>query len=161
MKRVFQSLSEFRGQLPAAGTLIGIDHGSKTLGIAVSDHERRISSPLTTIRARKFSERMRQLRAVCDRRNVAGIVIGLPRNMDGTEGPRCQSVRAFARNLASGIDLPITFWDERLSTHEAGNMMIEAGVNWQKRSESIDRVAASLILQDALDALETCEADPD
>lgn len=161
MNRVFQSLGGFCGQLPLAGTLIGIDHGAKSLGIAVSDHERRISSPLTTIRARRFNERIRQLQTVCDQRDVAGVVIGLPRNMDGTEGPRCQSVRAFARNLASRVDLPITFWDERLSTHEAESMMIDAGVDRRRRSESIDRVAASLILQGALDALTTREADPD
>ena len=161
MSRVFQSLGGFHRQLPGAGALVGIDHGAKSLGIAVSDHERRISAPVVTIRARKFGERMRQILTVCDGRDAVGIVIGFPRNMDGTEGPRCQSVRAFARNLASRVDLPITFWDERLSTHEAENMMIEAGVNRRRRSESIDRVAASLILQGALDALAEHGAETD
>ena len=134
--------------------LIGLDLGSRTIGVALSDVERTIATPLETIRRTRFSrdaERLCQLIATHD---VGGIVIGLPVSMDGTEGPRCQSVRQFARNLLGVIDLPTAFWDERLSTAVVERMLIEeADMSRKRRGRVIDKLAAAYILQGALDAI--------
>ena len=134
-------------------TLIGIDLGSKTIGIAVSDHNWQIASPLETIQRTKFSRDIERLIGIIQSRYSGGLVLGLPRNMDGSEGPRCQSTRTFAKNLSSFTDLPITFWDERLSTVASKRVLWETKISSKKQSEKIDHIAASFILQGVLDRL--------
>ena len=136
-----------------SGALMGLDPGTKTIGVAVSDGLRSVASPLETVRRRKFTQDAGRLIELIEGREVAGIVIGLSRNMDGSEGSRAQSVRAFARNLAGLADLPIAFWDERLSTVAAERALLEADTSRAKRAERIDSVAAAYILQGFLDRL--------
>ncbi len=133
--------------------LAGLDLGDKTIGVAVSDSLRQVASPLETIRRRKFTADAEQLLEILDKRRIGGIILGLPLNMDGSEGPRCQSTRAFARNLARLSELPIGFWDERLSTVAAEKALLEADTTRKRRSEVIDHVAAGYILQGALDRM--------
>ena len=135
------------------GPLIALDPGTKTIGVAVSDGLAQVATPLTTIRRKKFSADGAALQQILAERQIAGLVLGLPRNMDGSEGPRCQSTRAFARNLTQLIDLPISFWDERLSTVMAEKALLEADTSRKRRAEVIDHVAAGVILQGALDRL--------
>ncbi len=132
---------------------MGLDVGTKTIGVAISDVLRGIASPLETIRRTKFQADAARLLQLAGEHGVAAIVIGFPLNMDGSEGPRVQSTRAFARNLRALTDLPIAFWDERLSTAAAERSMLEADMSRARRAASIDRVAASFILQGALDRL--------
>ena len=132
---------------------LGIDPGTKTIGVAVSDGLRSTATPLETIKRKKFTVDAARLTELVDERGVAGIVLGLPLNMDGTEGPRVQSTRAFARNLAPVIPLPLVFWDERLSTVAAERALLEADTSRKRRAEVIDHVAAAYILQGALDRL--------
>ncbi len=146
-------LDAFRAALPASGPLMGLDLGTETIGVAVSDGFRRVASPLETIRRKKFGIDAKALLEIAEGRDVAGIVLGLPLNMDGTEGPRCQSTRAFARNLDPLANRPIGFWDERLSTVAAERALLEADTSRRRRGEVIDHVAASFILQGALDRL--------
>ena len=151
-------LSNMRGHLTRGQRLLGIDPGSKTLGLAISDSALAVASPLETIRRGKFTEDAARLADVCAERNVGGMVIGLPVNMDGSEGPRCQSVRQFARNLAekAGFTQPVAFWDERLSTAAVERLLIdEADMTRKRRAEVVDKMAAAYILQGALDALAT------
>ncbi|MCC1480336.1 Holliday junction resolvase RuvX [Roseibaca sp. Y0-43] len=131
----------------------GLDLGDKTIGVAVSDRMLSIASPLQTIRRKKFGVDAAALLDILAAREIGGIILGLPRNMDGSEGPRCQSTRAFARNLSRLTDLPIGFWDERLSTVAAERALLEADTSRRKRAEVIDHVAAGVILQGALDRL--------
>ncbi|MFO1142875.1 MAG: Holliday junction resolvase RuvX [Amaricoccus sp.] len=132
---------------------MGLDLGTKTIGVAVSDVGRVIASPLETIRRTRFGADAAALLALAGPRRIAGLVLGLPRNMDGSEGPRAQSTRAFARNLAGLTDLPITFWDERLSTVAAERALLEADASRRRRAEVVDHVAAGFILQGLLDRL--------
>ena len=137
--------------------LLGIDQGEKTLGLAVSDRDLKVASPVETIRRRKFTQDAAELRQICDERTIGGLVIGLPVNMDGSEGPRCQSVRQFAANLLekAGFDIPIAFWDERLSTSAVEKFLVgEADMTRKRRGEVVDKMAAAYILQGALDALQ-------
>ena len=127
--------------------------GRKTLGIAVSDPARSLASPLKTLRRTRFGADADALLALAGERAVAGIVLGLPRNMNGSEGPQCQSTRAFARNLSGRTELAIAFWDERLSSVAAERALLEADLSRKRRGEVIDHVAAGLILQGALDRL--------
>jgi putative Holliday junction resolvase len=150
---IVEDVSDFAAVLPAAGALAGLDLGDKTIGVAVSDGLRSVATPLETIRRRKFSLDAARLIEILTARAITGIVLGLPRNMDGSEGPRCQSTRAFARNLTGLSDLPITFWDERLSTVAAERALLEADTSRKRRAEVIDHVAASYILQGLLDRL--------
>lgn len=143
----------FAALLPPSGPLAGLDLGTQTIGVAVSDGFRHVASPLQTIRRTKFAADAGALLAICRGRDVAGLILGLPLNMDGTEGPRCQSTRAFARNLERLTDLPIGFWDERLSTVAAERALLEADTSRRRRAEVIDHVAAGVILQGALDRL--------
>ncbi len=143
----------FRDSLPGSGALIGIDAGTKTFGLALSDGLRMIASPLETIRRSKFAKDAQHLLALIEANEVKGLVLGLPRNLDGTEGPRAQSARALARNLNRLVDLPILLWDERLTTSQAERMLIEADQSRKRRAEVIDKLAATLILQGALDRL--------
>lgn len=155
---IVASIEDFATALPGHGALIGLDLGDKTIGVAVSDTMRAIASPLETIRRRKFGLDAAQLLEIIATRALCGVVLGLPMNMDGSEGPRCQSTRAFARNLARLTDLPITFWDERLSTVAAERALLEDDTSRRRRAEVIDHVAAGFILQGALDRLRVLEA---
>ena len=146
-------IAAFATHLPRIGALAGLDLGDKTIGVAVSDSLRSVATPLLTIRRTKFTEDAARLLALAAERQLAGLVLGLPRNMDGSEGPRCQSTRAFARNLGRLTALPVAFWDERLSTVAAERALLEADTSRKRRSEVIDHVAAGYILQGALDRL--------
>lgn len=143
----------FLGLLPADRALIGIDAGTKTFGLALSDLSRTIASPLETIQRRKFSKDLLRFETLIEHNNICGLVLGLPRNLDGSEGPRAQSTRALARNFARSLNLPILLWDERLTTSQAERMLIEADTSRKRRGEIIDKLAATLILQSALDRL--------
>jgi len=150
---VIEDPADFVGSLPPRGALMGLDLGEKTIGVAVSDTWRRIATPLRTLRRVKFGVDAAALLALAGPRDITGIVLGLPRNMDGSEGPRCQSTRAFARNLSRLTDVPITFQDERLSTVAAERALLEADTSRKRRSEVIDHVAAGYILQGLLDRM--------
>lgn len=141
--------------LPPRGRLLGLDVGEKTIGIAVSDSGRSIASPVETIARGKVAADATRLKALIAERGAVGLVVGLPVNMDGSEGPRCQSVRAFARNMAAqGITQPVAFWDERLSTAAVERFLIgEADMTRARRDRVVDKMAAAYILQGALDAL--------
>jgi putative holliday junction resolvase len=139
--------------LPARGTLIGLDLGSKTIGVAVSDPDRRLATPVETILRKRFKLDAERLFALAGERRAVGFVLGLPVNMDGTEGPRAQATRAFARNLAKLTALPIGLWDERLSTAAVERALIAADAGRAKRKAVIDQHAAAYILQGALDRL--------
>jgi putative holliday junction resolvase len=142
-----------RGEVPAGMRLVGLDVGSKTIGLALSDTRLVIASPLETIRRRRFRDDAARLFGLIDRQGVAGLVIGLPLTLAGGDGPRTQSVRQFARNLLAFRDLPVVFWDERLSTAAVEREMIAADMTRKRRGEIIDRVAAAYILQGFLDFL--------
>ena len=144
---------EFHGALPPGARLIGIDVGTKTLGLALSDVTRTIASPLETILRKKFAIDAARLLHLAGEHRIGGFVVGLPANLDASEGPRAQSTRAFARNLARLTPLPILLWDERLSTVEAERVLIAADASRKRRAEVIDKVAATIILQTALDRL--------
>jgi putative Holliday junction resolvase len=148
------TMEGFAAALPPAQALAGLDLGDRTIGVAVSDGLRQVATPLQTIRRSKFSADAQALLALLAARRIGGLVLGLPRNMDGSEGPRAQSTRAFARNLSRLSDLPIAFWDERLSTVAAERALLEADTSRKRRSEVIDHVAAGYILQGALDRLQ-------
>ncbi len=139
--------------LPKSGRIMGLDLGTKTIGVAISDGIRLTATPLETIRRTKFGLDAVRLCEIIAENNIAGIILGLPLNMDGSEGPRVQSTRAFARNLSTKIALPIAFWDERLSTAAVTRTLIEADVSRAKRAKVVDKLAASYILQGALDNL--------
>ena len=150
---IFEDVIAFAAALPRYAPLAGLDLGTKTIGVAVSDAMHTIASPLETIKRTKFQADAARLFEITAHRKIAGLVLGLPRNMDGSEGPRAQSTRAFARNLERLSDLPITFWDERLSTVAAERALLEADTSRKRRAEVIDHVAAGLILQGLLDRL--------
>ena len=143
----------FSAALPSHGAVMGLDLGTETIGVAVSDGFRQVATPLETVRRKKFGADASRLLDIATQRGITGIVLGLPLNMDGSEGPRCQSTRAFARNLEGRTELPITFWDERLSTVAAERALLEADTSRKRRAEVIDHVAASYILQGVLDRL--------
>ena len=155
---ITDSIEAFAHALPRAGAVAGLDLGTVTIGVAVSDGLRRVASPIETIKRKKFGKDADALLAICNARDIQGIVLGLPLNMDGSEGPRCQATRAFAKNLSGRTTLPIGFWDERLSTVAAERALLEADTSRRRRAEVIDHVAASYILQGALDRLTHLEA---
>ena len=146
-------LETFAARLPPDTRLIGLDLGTKRLGVALSDVLRTIASGLTTLKRSKFSENAEQLSALIAEHEVGGLVIGLPLNLDGSEGPRVQSARAFVRNFQKVQDLPILLWDERLSTVAAERALLEADASRKRRGEVIDKMAATIILQGALDRM--------
>lgn len=150
---ILTEIADFAAALVPSRAIAGLDLGEKTVGVAVSDRLLSVASPLTTIRRTKFTADAAALLKIVTERELAGLILGLPRNMDGSEGPRCQSTRAFARNLERLTDLPITFWDERLSTVAAERALLEADTSRKRRSEVIDHVAAGFILQGALDRI--------
>jgi len=157
---ICEDLVAFAAALPRAGGVAGLDLGTKTIGFAVSDGMRQVASPLTTIRREKFTLDAAALLRLVAERDLKGIILGLPLNMDGSEGPRCQSTRAFARNLSRLTELPISYWDERLSTVAAERALLEADTSRRRRAEVIDQVAAGYILQGALDRLRTIGTAP-
>ena len=150
---ILEDVAAFLSVLPPIRAICGLDLGDKTIGFAVSDLRRQVATPVLVIRRVKFTEDAARLLALVAERQIAGIVLGLPLNMDGSEGPRVQSTRAFARNLLKLTDLPITYWDERLSTVAAERALLEADTSRKRRSEVIDQVAAGYILQGALDRM--------
>jgi putative holliday junction resolvase len=147
------TIEGFAAALPPNRALAGLDLGEKTVGVAVSDRMLSVATPLETIRRTKFTADAAALLVITTKREIGGIILGLPFNMDGSEGPRCQSTRAFARNLERLTDLPIGFWDERLSTVAAERALLEADTSRKRRAEVIDHVAAGVILQGALDRI--------
>jgi putative Holliday junction resolvase len=148
------NLAALRDALPKGARLMGLDLGAKTIGVALSDAGRTIASPLETLKRKKFTADAAALRALIDAHGVGGLVLGLPINMDGSEGPRCQSTRQFAANLLEKFDIPIAFQDERLSTAAVERVLIgEADMTRKRRGEVVDKMAAAWILQGALDAM--------
>ncbi len=149
-------LTELPGRLAPRRRLLGLDLGAKTIGLAISDPGLKVASPLETLARGKFTRDAEALARLCDARGVGALVLGLPLNMDGSEGPRCQSTRQFAANLAeiAGLALPVAFWDERLSTAAVERLLIEeADMSRRRRAQVVDKMAAAYILQGALDAL--------
>ena len=148
---IFDNIRILPSHLADRAVLMGLDLGDKTIGMAVSDDGRRVASALATIRRTKFTKDARALLRLADDYAVAGFLLGLPVNMDGTEGPRCQSTRQFAANLSEKTDLPIAFWDERMSTQAVERHLIEQDVTRKRRAKVVDKMAAQYILQGALD----------
>jgi putative Holliday junction resolvase len=146
-------LLNLKAALARQSRLLGLDVGSKTIGLAISDSSLRVSSPLSTIRRAKFATDAQEINQIIAERGIGGLVIGLPIAMDGSEGPRCQSVRQFGANLLGVIDLPAAFWDERFSTIGAERPLREAEMSHRRRADVIDKLAAAYILQGALDRL--------
>jgi len=150
---IHEEIADFATALPAMRAIAGFDLGDKTIGVAVSDSFLTVATPLETIRRKKFGSDAARILEIAADRDLGGFILGLPRNMDGSEGPRCQSTRAFARNLSRLTELPISFWDERLSTVAAEKALLEADTSRKRRAEVIDHVAAGYILQGVLDRL--------
>jgi putative holliday junction resolvase len=146
-------LLELKALLTAGGRLLGLDVGSKTIGLALSDSGLTVAAPLATLQRAKFAADAARLAEIVSERGIAGFVIGLPVGMDGREGPRCQSVRQFAANLQARLDLPIAFWDERFSTVAVERSLREAEMSHRRRSVVVDKLAAAYILQGALDRI--------
>ena len=148
------TIADLPALLPRDARLLGIDLGEKTIGLALSDPGRTVASPIDTIRRAKFTRDAAQLTALIADRGIGGLIIGLPVNMDGSEGPRCQSTRQFAANLLEKVDIPIAFWDERLSTAALERLLTdEADMTRRRRRDVVDKMAAAYILQGALDAM--------
>ncbi|MGH6739087.1 MAG: Holliday junction resolvase RuvX [Bradyrhizobium sp.] len=147
------AIEDLPALLPKDARLLGLDVGTKTVGLALSDVSRSIATPFDTIRRTKFTADAKIIRHIIEANKVGALIIGLPFNLDGSEGPRAQSTRAFARNLGSLIEVPIAFWDERLSTAAVERHLLEADATRKRRAEVIDRMAAAYILQGALDRL--------
>ena len=150
---IYDDIAGFAAALPPMRAIAGLDLGTETIGVAVSDAMLSVATPLETIKRKKFGLDAARLLQIVEKRQLAGLVLGLPFNMDGTEGPRCQSTRAFARNLSRLTDLPIAFWDERLSTVAAERALLEADTSRKRRAQVIDHVAAGYILQGVLDRM--------
>src|SRR5215470_1679731 len=150
---LLQDPRELRDAVPPGARLMGLDVGTKTIGLALSDTRLVIASPLDTIRRRRFAEDMAALFAVIDRHEAGGLVIGLPLSLAGSDSPRTQSVRQFARNLLAQRDMPVAFWDERLSTAAVTREMIAHDMTRNRRAQIVDRIAAAYILQGFLDAM--------
>jgi putative Holliday junction resolvase len=155
------TLDDLAASLPAKARLMGLDLGTKTIGAAISDVERRLATPVETIKREKFGKDVAALFRLADAREAVGFVIGLPLNMDGSEGPRAQATRAFVRNCAPLDARPFVFWDERLSTAAVTRALIEQDASRKRRAEVVDRMAAAYILQGALDRLGRLRARPE
>lgn len=153
------TISEDVAILAGAGPLIGLDPGTKTIGVAVSDGLQMTATALETIRRRKFAQDAARLLEITRARGLAGVVVGLPLNMDGSSGPRAQAARAFARNVAEKLSLPVVLWDERLTTAAAERTLLEADTSRKRRTEVIDSLAAQFILQGALDRIAVLQGD--
>ena len=157
MAALTASAADFAGELPDGGKLAGLDVGTKTIGLAICDAGWHFAGPCETLKRTKFTADLDALRKFIDREHVVGLVVGLPLSMDGSDSPRTQSVRAFARNLTP-LGLPVLLWDERWSTQAVERAMIAADVSRAKRAEKVDALAAAHILQGALDALANLSA---
>lgn len=149
----FEDIETFASALPEYGSLIGLDLGTKTIGLAISDTTRVIATADVTLKKNKLAIDIEALKQVIREREIIGLVLGLPKNMDGSDGPRAQSTRAFARNIDEPLGLPILLWDERLSTAAVTRTLIDADASRKRRSEVVDKMAAAYILQGALDRL--------
>ncbi len=149
-----ETIEAFAAESRGGARLLGLDLGTKTIGLALSDVQRRIASPLETIKRVKFTPDAAALAAIATKHAVGGLVIGLPLNMDGSEGPRVQSTRAFVRNLKPILPLPVLFWDERLSTAAVTRTLLEADASRARRGALVDKLAAAYILQGCLDVLD-------
>jgi putative Holliday junction resolvase len=147
------SIDDLPPHLERDARLLGLDVGTKTIGMALSDVTRSVATPFDTIRRTKFTADAKTIREVVEKNQVGALVIGFPLNLDGSEGPRAQSTRTFARNLAAHVEVPMVFWDERLSTAAVERHLIEADASRKRRAEVVDRMAAAYILQGALDRL--------
>jgi len=152
-RKPVDSLRDLAAALRPGERILGLDVGAKTIGLALSDVSWTIASPHATIRRRRFRDDLVALKRVIAAQNVGGLVVGLPVNMNGSEGPRCQSVRQFAANLLAEIDRPLAFWDERLSTLAVERAMLDADLSRRRRGQIVDKLAAAYILQGALDSL--------
>jgi len=152
-----EDVNGFLSRLPEKGRLLGLDLGAKTIGLALSDVSRQIATPLETLKRTRFADDADKLSELYDTHSVIGIVLGFPVNMNGTQGPRCQASRDFARNLLSCLQTPILLWDERLSTAAVTHTLLAADLSRNKRAKVIDKMAAGYILQGALDALKHLE----
>ena len=151
---IYDDTADFIAALPPMQALIGLDLGEKTIGVAVSDSFQSVATPLETVRRKKFGLDAARLAEIIAERRIGGLVLGLPRNMDGSEGPRVQSTRQFAANLLVRTEIPIAFWDERLSTAAVERVLItEADLSRRKRAKVVDKMAASYILQGAIDLI--------
>ncbi len=150
---IFEDVAAMRGELVPGRRVLGLDLGAKTVGLALSDPTLLIASPFETLRRSKFAVDADRLAAICGDNDVGALVLGLPINMNGTEGPRCQSTRQFAKNLSARLPLPILLWDERLSTAAVTRTLLEDDMSRKRRAEVVDKMAAAYILQGALDAL--------
>lgn len=152
--------SDLADGLEKGARLLGLDLGEKTIGLALSDPTRTVATALETLRRTAFTKDAEKLKALIAERGVGGLVIGLPVNMNGSEGPRCQSVRAFARNLSGVIEQPIALWDERLSTMAVTRALVEADMSRRRRAQVVDKLAAAYILQGLLDYLRRAGGGP-
>ena len=152
-----ENINDFFNDTGRFGPLLGIDLGDRRVGLSISDRTQSIASNYSTIQKKKFSVFSLDLKSIIDKEIICGIVIGLPLNMDGSEGPKCQSARDFAKNFSNIVDLPITFWDERLTTVAAERSLLSADLSRKKRRQVIDSVAAVLILQNLLDRLKNMD----
>ncbi|GHF25810.1 putative pre-16S rRNA nuclease [Kordiimonas sediminis] len=146
-------IQQVKAQFPVGRRLLGMDPGTKTIGLALSDVMRTVATPLEIIKRKKFKDDVIRIKEIVQEHNIGGFVIGLPKNMDGSEGPRCQATRAFVRNLEAHFDLPIALWDERLSTAAVERTLLEADSSRAKRKDVVDKMAAAYILQGAMYAL--------
>lgn len=151
------AIEDLPARLPPGARLLGLDLGTKTIGMALSDVTRSVATPFETIKRTKFTQDAQRISEIVETQSVGGIVLGLPLNLDGTEGPRAQSTRAFARNLGPLVPAPLVFWDERLSTAAVERHLLEADASRKRRAEVVDRMAAAYILQGALDRLRALE----
>lgn len=150
---IIEHIESFKHALPSMGRVLGFDVGEKTIGIALSDAYRMIASPLVTLKKERAFKVADDLKKIVLDHKIQGIVIGLPMNMNGTEGPRCESIRQFAKNIDPFFEIPLILWDERLSTMAVSRTMINADLSRQRQKEVVDKLAASYILQGALDAM--------
>lgn len=153
MADLFENLNDFFLCLKPYQAILGLDLGTKTIGVSVSDTLLTVATPLKTITKIKFRDDSTKIQEIINDRSISGVVLGLPKNMNGTEGPRAQATRSFSHNLSKVIEVPITYWDERLSTVAAEKVLLEADTTRKRRAEVIDSVAAAYILQGALDRL--------
>ena len=155
---IFDDLNHLKSAVEANRRILGLDVGSKTIGLALSDVTHMIATPLETINRSRFSKDLERLERIIAEHDIGALIIGLPVSMDGTEGPRCQSTRQFAANVGAAIDLPVGFWDERLSTVAVERVLVEdVDMTRKRRGEVIDKAAAAYILQGALDFLKAVE----
>jgi len=150
---IFSEVSDFRSAVAASASLLGLDLGEKTIGLALSDTLLTVATPMESLKRGKFSTDAAKLDDIIMKQNIGGLVIGLPLNMDGSEGPSAQSARAFARNFAARSPLPILMWDERLSTAAVTRTLIDSDASRQRRAEVVDKMAAGYILQGLLDRM--------